>query len=48
LWHVRGGKCVNIWRDNLRERENLEDIDIVERVILKWIIKNKIEGGRLI
>jgi hypothetical protein len=24
------GKCINVWMENLRERDNLEDIDIVE------------------
>jgi hypothetical protein len=28
------------WREILREREHLEELDVDERIILKWIFKN--------
>jgi hypothetical protein len=33
-----------IWHGNLRERNHLEDLDIGESIIIKWILK-KWDGG---
>jgi hypothetical protein len=34
-------KCINLWTENLKERNNFERIVVVERIIFKWIIKNE-------
>jgi hypothetical protein len=36
----RGQVHTGLWWENLRERENLEDLDADGRIILKWISKN--------
>jgi hypothetical protein len=33
-----------IWWGNLRERGNLEDLDVDGKIILEWIFKKK-DGG---
>lgn len=38
------GKCINLWTENLKERNNFESIDVGERIIFKWIIKNEWMG----
>jgi len=35
------GKCINLWTENRKERNNFEPIVVVERIIFKWIIKNE-------
>jgi len=35
------GKCINLWTENLKERNNFERIVVVEMIIFKWIIKNE-------
>jgi len=37
-------KYIACWLGNLKEREQLEDLEVNERVILKWILKK--EDGR--
>jgi len=45
MWHVWGQmKYIACWLGNLKEREQLEDLEVNERVILKWILKK--EDGR--
>jgi hypothetical protein len=41
MWHVqeRGELYTGFWWGNLRERENLEDVDIWGRIILKLMLK---------
>jgi hypothetical protein len=34
------GKCINLWTENLKERNNFESVVVFERIIFKWIIKN--------
>jgi hypothetical protein len=31
--------CAEFWWGNLKECDNLEDLDIEEGIILKWILK---------
>jgi len=31
-----GRRALAFWWENLRERDHLEDLDVHERVILKW------------
>jgi len=31
--------CGRFWQGNFKERDNLEDLGIDRRVILKWILK---------
>ena len=38
------GKCINLWTENLKERNNSERIVVVERIIFRWIIKNEWMG----
>ena len=39
------GKSINLWRENLKERNNFESIVVVETIIFKWnIIKNEWMG----
>ena len=38
------GKCINLLTGNLNEGNNFERIVVVERIIFKWIIKNKWMG----
>jgi hypothetical protein len=41
--HVCERKTVYLfWRIKLRERVHLEDLGLDERLILKWILRNKI------
>jgi hypothetical protein len=46
MWHVWGTKEIQTgcWWGHLKEREQLEDLEVNERVILKWILKK--EDGR--
>jgi hypothetical protein len=46
MWHVwkTGEVHTWFWCGGLRERSHLEDLDIDERLILKWTIKNW-DGG---
>jgi len=46
MWHVWGTKEIHtgcLW-GHLKEREQLEDLEVNKRVILKWILKK--EDGR--
>lgn len=38
------GKCINLWTENPKERNNFERIVVVERILFKWIIKNEWMG----
>ena len=33
------GMCTGFWWGNLKERKNLGDLSIQERIILNWILK---------
>jgi hypothetical protein len=35
------------WWTNLKERDYLEDLDVDERIILKWVLKKWYEGHGL-
>jgi hypothetical protein len=41
MWHIweRGELYTVFWLGNVRERENLEDVDIWGRIILKLMLK---------
>jgi hypothetical protein len=41
IWHVSGRRDVHggFWWGNLKEGDDLEDVDINIRIILKWILK---------
>jgi len=45
MWRVwgRGEVCTGFWWGNLRERGHWGDLDIDERIILRWIFR-KWEG----
>jgi hypothetical protein len=47
MQHVWGRREVRtgFWRGNLSERDQLEDIGVDGRIILKWIFK-KLQGDR--
>ena len=38
MWGT-GELRTGFWRGNLRERENMEDLDVSERVVLKLFLK---------
>jgi hypothetical protein len=40
--HERGEKCLQNLVRNLKVRDNLENIDIGGRIILKWLLKDKV------
>jgi hypothetical protein len=46
MWHVWGRREEHkgLWSENLRERDNLEDLGLDGRQILKWILR-KWDGG---
>jgi hypothetical protein len=35
-----------VWWENLKKRYRLEDLGVDERIILKWILNNKINDRR--
>jgi hypothetical protein len=35
-----GETYTGFWWENRKDRENLEDVDIDERIILNWTLKN--------
>jgi hypothetical protein len=41
MWHVRRTEYVHteIWWENMKERNNLEDLSVDGRIIIKWIVK---------
>jgi hypothetical protein len=41
MWHIwaRGETQTRFWWGNLMERDNLEDLGINWRIILKWTLK---------
>jgi hypothetical protein len=46
MMHVLGEhKHIGCWWGNLRERDDLEDLFVDNRVILKWIFKKYDLGG---
>jgi len=30
--------CTGLWKENLKERDHIEDIGTVVRIILKWVL----------
>jgi len=40
MWHARGkGKAqIGFLWENLRERDNLENLRLDERIVIKWIL----------
>jgi hypothetical protein len=48
MWHVWGREVqTGVWWGNVREKDNLEDLGIVERIVLKWIFKELAKGHGL-
>jgi hypothetical protein len=43
--HARGrrGMHIEFWLENQKDRENYEDLDVVGRPILKWILEKRDE-----
>jgi hypothetical protein len=41
----RGEVHKSFWWENLRERNRLEDPDVDERIILKWVLKKYVGGS---
>jgi hypothetical protein len=41
MWPVwgKGEVLTGFWWGNLRERDHVEDLDLDERITLKWILK---------
>jgi len=44
VWR-RGETYTVLWWGNRRERDHLEDLDVDEKIILKWILRKWIVGG---
>ena len=44
VWHVwgRGELCAGFWWENLRERDNLNDLGVDSR-ISEWILEKSVE-----
>jgi hypothetical protein len=40
--HVRDrrGMCIKLWRRNLEERDQSDDLDVDGRIILKWNVRS--------
>jgi hypothetical protein len=36
-----------VWWENLKERNNVEDLSIDRCIILQWILNNRMQGRRL-
>jgi hypothetical protein len=43
IWDITVNKLMLICRRNLRERDQLDDINVDGRVILEWILKKFVE-----
>jgi hypothetical protein len=41
MWHIWGSREVHtgFWQGKLRERDNLENLSVDGRIILKWIFQ---------
>ena len=40
MWHVRGREVyTGLWLRNLGERDNLEDLGVDQRIIIRWIFR---------
>jgi hypothetical protein len=37
-------RVTKFWSGNLKGRENLEDLGMDERIVLKWILEKLLEG----
>jgi len=48
MWHEqwRGEVHIWLWCGNLKERYNLEDLDVDGEIILEWILKNSVGRSR--
>jgi hypothetical protein len=48
MWNACGTEDVHteFWRGNLRERENLEDLDVDGRIILTLMLKRSVVRAR--
>jgi hypothetical protein len=46
MWHVcrRRKICEGLWYENMTKRDHLEDPDIDERIILKWVKETGWDG----
>jgi hypothetical protein len=36
--HGRDARCYNVWLENQKRRDHLEDLGVVSNVILEWIL----------
>jgi hypothetical protein len=43
VWET-GEVLTGFWWEDLKERDHLEDLDVDEGIILKWIFKKWVEG----
>jgi hypothetical protein len=48
-WHILGRTEMHagFWWGNIKERDHFEDLDTDKKIILKWLLRNRLEGHGL-